>query len=83
MPKVLKIPLLLTSQPDGGYIVTSPVLPELLTEGDSLEEAIGNVNDALAAVMEIYEDLGKQFPANLRQDPQTSPIWFEGVVASK
>ena len=47
-------------QPEGGYTVTSPVLPELLTEGDTLEEAVHNVRDALAAVIETYEDMGKQ-----------------------
>ena len=52
-----KIPLILTPQPEGGYTVTSPLLPELVTEGDSLEEALENVKDALAAVIEIYEDL--------------------------
>jgi antitoxin HicB len=48
-----KIPLILTPQPEGGYTVTSPLLPELVTEGEALE----NVKDALAAVIEIYEDL--------------------------
>ena len=52
-------------QPEGGYTVTSPVLPELLTEGDTLEEAVHNVRDALAAVIETYQDLGKQLSANL------------------
>jgi antitoxin HicB len=59
-----KIPLILTPQPEGGYTVTSPLLPELITEGDSLEEALENVKDALAAVIEIYEDLGKSLPQN-------------------
>ena len=53
-----KVPLLLTPQPEGGYTVTSPLLPELVTEGDSLSEALDNVKDALAAVIEIYQDLG-------------------------
>ena len=42
-----KIPLLLTPQPEGGYTVTSPLLPELVTEGNSLDEALENVKDAL------------------------------------
>jgi antitoxin HicB len=33
--------------------MTSPVLPELLSEGDSLDEAYENVRDAFAAVLEI------------------------------
>ena len=81
MAQIFKIPLILTSQPDGGYTVTSPVLPELVTEGDTLVQAIGNVQDALEAVIEIYEDLKKPFPANLQQDPKNAPIRFEGIVA--
>lgn len=57
-----KIPLVLTPQPEGGYTVTSPLLPELLTEGDTVEEALANIHDALAAVIETYEDLGRQMP---------------------
>jgi len=57
-----KIPLVLTPQPEGGYTVTSPLLPELVTEGDSLDEALENVKDALAAIIEIYQDLGRALP---------------------
>jgi antitoxin HicB len=52
----------------------------MITEGDTAEEALENVRDALAATIEIYEDLGKPFPAELRFDPQSAPITFEGVV---
>jgi antitoxin HicB len=81
MAEVFKVPLVLTPQPEGGFTVTSPVLPELVTEGDTLEEAVGNVHDAIDAVIELYEDLKKPFPADFLQDPGASPIWFEGVVA--
>ena len=57
-----KVPLLLTPHAEGGYTVPSPLLPELVTEGDSLSEALDNVKDALAAVVEIYQDLGRQLP---------------------
>ncbi len=56
------IPLILTPQAEGGYTVTSPVLPELITEGDSVSEALANVKDALAAVIEIYQDQSRQLP---------------------
>ena len=83
MAYVFKIPLVLTPQAEGGYTVTSPVLPELITEGDDLESALENVRDALRAALELYEDMGKILPANLRQDPQTDPIWFEYLVAER
>ena len=54
-----KIPLVFTPQPEDGYTVTSPLLPELVTEGNSLDEALENVKDALAAIIEIYQDLGR------------------------
>ena len=47
MSHVYKIPLVLTPQPEGGFTVQSPVLPELVTEGDSLEEALEHVKDAI------------------------------------
>lgn len=55
-----KIPLVLSPQPEGGFTVTSPLIPELLTEGDTAEEALSNVRDALAAAIEIYEETGRQ-----------------------
>ena len=36
------IPLLFSPQAEGGFTVTSPVLPELVTEGDTLAEAFAN-----------------------------------------
>jgi antitoxin HicB len=60
-----RIPLVFTPQPEGGYTVTSPALPELLTEGDTLEEAHANVRDAFEAVVEIYEEGGQSLPARI------------------
>ena len=57
-----KVPLLLEPQPEGGFTVTSPLFPELVTEGDTVEDALANVQDAFAAVVEIYCDLGRPLP---------------------
>jgi antitoxin HicB len=81
MANVYKVPLVLTAQPKGGYTVSSPALPELITEGDSLQDALEHVQDALEAVLELYEDLGKPLPAALRQDPQAETIVFEYPLA--
>jgi antitoxin HicB len=67
-----KLPLLLGPQPEGGFPVTSPLLPELVTEGDSVEDALDNVRDALAAVIEAYEELGRRPPPNLIDRPSSS-----------
>ena len=77
-----KIPLMLTPQPEGGYTVTSPLLPELVTEGDSVDEALANVKDALAAVIEAYQDLGRPLPQNAHIPDSASPVWLETVVTA-
>ena len=56
------MPLVMTSQPEGGYTVASPLLPELMTEGDSIHDATENEKDALAAVIELSEELGRSLP---------------------
>lgn len=60
-----RIPLVYTPQPEGGYTVTSPVLPEFLTEGDTLEEAQANVRDAFDAVVELYTEQGCSLPLSI------------------
>ncbi|MCK6440866.1 MAG: type II toxin-antitoxin system HicB family antitoxin [Planctomycetes bacterium] len=59
---MVNAPLHFELQPDGGYVVTCPVIPELITEGDTREEAERNASDALDAVIELYSDMGWDFP---------------------
>ena len=77
-----KVPLVLTPQAEGGYTVTSPLPPELVTEGDSLGEALENVKDALAAVIELYEDLGRSLPESTWLPASEEPLWCETVVSA-
>lgn len=77
-----KVPLLLSPQPEGGFTVTSPVLPELVTEGDSVAEALTNAQDALAAVVEAYQDLGRPLPPATELPAVTGPVWLETVFAT-
>jgi len=60
-----RIPLLFAPQPEGGFTVTSPALPELVTEGDTLAQAFANARDALAAVVELYADESRPLPAGV------------------
>ncbi len=72
-----KLPLIFEPQPEGGYTVTSPALPELLTEGDSVEDALENVRDALEAVFELYRDLGKPPPPELTIVEIGEPLFMD------
>ena len=77
-----KLPLLLSPQPEGGFTVTSPLLPELVTEGDTVDEALANVQDALAAVIETYQDLGRSLPVSTQVADASSPVWLETLFVA-
>ena len=79
---IYRIPLLFTPQPEGGYTVTSPLLPELLTEGDTLEEAQANVADAFEAVVELYSEEGRTLPSAILLPGTNEVIWTEALVGS-
>jgi antitoxin HicB len=75
-----RIPLLFAPQPEGGFTVTSPALPELITEGDSLTEAFTNAKDALAAVIELYADEGRPLPPGISLPSDGQVIWSDALV---
>ena len=78
-----RLPLVFTPQPEGGYTVTSPVLPELLTEGDTLEETHANVHDAFEAVAELYAEAGRPLPASITLAALAEVVWSESLVGCR
>ncbi len=60
-----RLTLLCEEQQEGGYTITCRELPELITECDSLDELRDNVEDALIAVIELYEYLGNPLPKDI------------------
>lgn len=76
-----KLPLVFEPQPEGGFTVTSPLLPELITEGDTVEDALENVRDALSAVIEAYRETGRVLPQNLVISDPTGPVCADLVVS--
>jgi antitoxin HicB len=77
---IRRLPLVFTPQPEGGFTVTSPVLPELVTEGDTIEQAFGNVSDALAAVLELYEEEGRALPPGIELPKSGQVVWTDALV---
>ncbi len=80
MENTYKLPIVLDPQPEGGWTITCPVLPELHTEADTWDEIEPNVSDALQAVLEIYEELGKPLPDVLNPINGHTPILTETFV---
>ena len=77
---IYRLPLVLEPQPEGGWTITCPILPELITEADTLEEIAPNVADCLAAVIEIYEYTKKPLPYVLNPINENSLMMTETLI---
>ena len=51
-----------------------------MTEGDTVYEALANVEDAFAAA-EIYEYRGRPLPGGTKVDNAKGPVFVEPVVS--
>jgi predicted RNase H-like HicB family nuclease len=52
----MKLRVVLEPSEEGGYTVTVPALPGCISEGDSREEALANIDDAIQLYLEPAED---------------------------
>jgi predicted RNase H-like HicB family nuclease len=61
----LKYPVIvqpLSPEDGGGFLATVPDLPGCVSDGETPEEALANVQDAIAAWIEAAQDLGDKVP---------------------
>jgi antitoxin HicB len=56
--------VVLEPQEDGGFTVLVPALPEVVTEGDTEEEALANAQEAIRAILAYRRDHGIAIPAD-------------------
>jgi len=63
MTKFHPYTLLLEADTDsGGFVVTSPIIPELITQGDTEDESIEMAKDAILAALRGYMRQRRPFP---------------------
>ena len=53
----------LGAEDGGGFLATVPDLPGCMSDGDTPEQALANVQDAIAAWIESATELGRKVPA--------------------
>jgi antitoxin HicB len=51
----------------GGFLATVPDLPGCMSDGETPEEAVANIQDAILAWMEAARDLGHDIPKPSRR----------------
>ncbi|HAF22070.1 MAG TPA: antitoxin HicB [Blastocatellia bacterium] len=62
--KTLNFTVVITPDVTGGYFVTCPALPGLVTAGDTLEEARAMAKDAIQGYLESLKKDGEAIPTD-------------------
>ncbi|ALJ90002.1 type II toxin-antitoxin system HicB family antitoxin [Thermus aquaticus] len=52
----MRLKVVLEKSEEGGYTVYVPALPGCISEGDTLEEALANIREAIALYLEPLEE---------------------------
>lgn len=59
----MRYPARLKPQAEGGYVVTFPDIPEAITQGEDVEDALKHAADALESALDFYFEDRRPIPA--------------------
>jgi antitoxin HicB len=76
-------PVKLSKEPEGGYTVTFPDIPEAITCGESIEDALYHAKDALESAMDFYLDDKHPVPAPSKPKRGQYTVELPASVAAK
>lgn len=60
---------LMPDEDDGGFVVTFADIPEAITQGATVPEALAAARDALASAMDFYIEAGRTLPTPSQPAP--------------
>lgn len=63
---MLEYPVILDEQPEGGFVVTFPDVPEAITQGEDEDEALLYAAEVLETALSFYVEARKPLPAASR-----------------
>lgn len=52
----LHFPVVVTASPEGGFVVSCPVLQGCYSQGDSIEEALQNIQEAISLCLDDLDE---------------------------
>jgi len=64
VPESYSYSVVLEPQPGGGFTVHVPALPEVITEGDTEQEALANAEEAIKVILDYRRDHGLLIPSD-------------------
>lgn len=64
MAQTRSFPVVLIPQPEGGYFVQCPTLPGCYSQGETVEECLVNIREAIELAVEDMTASGAQVPSS-------------------
>ena len=61
----MRFTVVFEQEPDGGYVVTVPALPGCVSQGDTKDEALRNIREAVEAYIEGLRIVGDPVPVDV------------------
>jgi antitoxin HicB len=61
----MKYTIVLLADPEKGYTAVVPALPGCISEGDSVEEALDMVSEAISLYLESAQEHGEEVPLEI------------------
>ncbi len=55
-------PVVVVPQPEGGFFVECPSLPGCYSQGETVQESLDNIHEAIILALEDLHDLGEPVP---------------------
>ncbi len=64
----MRYTIVLEQESDGGYVVTVPALPGCVSQGDTRDEALTNIREAIEAYLEDCINAGEPVPTEVGRE---------------
>jgi antitoxin HicB len=72
--------VVLEPDPTGGFVVTAPAIPEAISQGETVAEAIANIREAIEGCLHVRRELGEEIPPS-DADARLELITIDNVAA--
>lgn len=76
---ILKYTVIFEPAEEGGYIASVPVLPGCATQGETFEEAVEMVQDAIAGYLSVLKEERQEIPTE-KEDLVVTKVSVDGFI---
>jgi antitoxin HicB len=79
----MRFPAKFARAKEGGFVVTFPDIPEAITQGDNIDDAMHHAADALESALDFYFEEGRRVPMPSRAKRGQRVVELPASVAAK